>query len=107
LPAWAGTLALHWLDNRQLSRIARLSAHVGLNRFDWITRADDLAAPTIVFHGSVERSASMGIAAQLRDRRLAQVRLERFDADHAMAWNSDPERWRKLVATELSDLVGR
>lgn len=43
LPAWTGALAVPWLDNRHLSRVMGLGAPVGLGRFDWITRADELA----------------------------------------------------------------
>ncbi|WP_306893539.1 alpha/beta hydrolase family protein [Agromyces albus] len=106
LPAWTGALAVPWLDNRQLSRITGLSATVGLRRFDWITRADELAAPTLILHGCADTSASIGVAARLRDRRPDLVQLERFDADHTMTWNSDPERWRASVTTLLDEHVG-
>ncbi|GAA1817756.1 alpha/beta hydrolase family protein [Agromyces neolithicus] len=107
LPAWTGALAVPWLDNRQLSRIIGLRAPVGLRRFDWITRADELAAPTLILHGSADTSASIGVAARLRDRRSDLVQLERFDADHTLTWNSDPERWRASVSAVLDELVGR
>ena len=107
LPAWTGALAVPWLDNRQLSRVTGLDAPVGLRRFDWITRADELAAPTLILHGSADTSAPIGVAARLRDRRPDLVQLERFDADHTMTWNSDPERWRASVTTVLDEHVGR
>lgn len=107
LPPWTGALAVPWLDNRQLSRITGLTAPVGLRRFDWIARADELATPTLILHGSADTSAPIGVAAHLRDRRSDLVQLERFDADHTMTWNSDPERWRATVATELEDHLGR
>ncbi|WP_235933771.1 alpha/beta hydrolase family protein [Agromyces humi] len=106
LPAWTGALAVPWLDNRQLSRITGLGTPVGLRRFDWITRANELTAPTLILHGSADTSAPIGVAAHLRDRRPDLVQLERFDADHTMTWNSDPERWRAAVATALADCVG-
>lgn len=107
LPSWTGALAVPWLDNRQMSRITGLDAPVGLRRFDWITRADELAAPTLILHGSADTSAPIGVAARLQDRRPDLVRLERFDADHTMTWNSDPERWRASVTAMLNDHVGR
>jgi pimeloyl-ACP methyl ester carboxylesterase len=107
LPAWTGALAVPWLDNRQLSRVTGLSAPVRLRRFDWITRADELAAPTLILHGSADTSAPIGVSERLRDRRPDLVQLERFDADHTMTWNSNPERWRASVATALDDHVGR
>lgn len=107
LPAWTGALAVPWLDNRPLSRITGLGAPVGLRRFDWITRADELAAPTLILHGSADTSASIGVAARLRDLRPDVVRLECFDADHTLTWNSDPERWRATVMTVLDNHAGR
>lgn len=107
LPAWTGALAVPWLDNRQLSRIIGLGAPVGLRCFDWVSRAEELAAPTLILHGSADTSSSIGVAARLRDRRPDLVHLERFDADHTMTWNSDPERWRASVITALGDHLGR
>ncbi|GGJ76596.1 alpha/beta hydrolase family protein [Agromyces bauzanensis] len=107
LPSWTGALAVPWLDNRQLSRVTGLDAPVGLRSFDWITRADELATPTLILHGSADTSAPIGVAARLRDRRPDLVQLERFDADHTMTWNSDPERWRATVATVLAEHIGR
>lgn len=107
LPAWAGALAVPWLDNQQLSRITGLGAAVGLRRFDWITRAPELAAPTLILHGSADTSASIGVATRLRDRRPDLVQLERFDADHTMTWNSDPGRWRASVTNVLDEHVSR
>lgn len=107
LPAWTCALAVPWLDNRPLSRITGLGAPVGLRRFDWITRADELSAPTLILHGSADTSASIRVAARLRDRRPDLVQLERFDADHTMTWNSDAERWRATVAALLDRHVRR
>jgi pimeloyl-ACP methyl ester carboxylesterase len=107
LPAWTGALARPWLDNRQLSRVAGLDAPVGLGRFDWIARADELAAPTLILHGSADVSAPIEVAARLRDRRPDLVQLERFDADHTMTWNSNPERWRASVIAFLDAHVRR
>ncbi|WP_241843106.1 alpha/beta hydrolase family protein [Agromyces albus] len=107
LPAWTGGLAVPWLDSRQLSRITGLGAPVGLRHFDWITRADELAAPTLILHGSADTSASIGVAERLRDRRPDLIQLERFDADHTMTWNSDAERWRATVVTMLDDHIER
>ena len=106
LPAWTGALAVPWLDNRKMSRVAGLDAPVGLRRFNWITRADELAAPTLILHGSADTSAPIGVAARLRDRRPDLVQLERFDADHTMTWNSDPEQWRASVIAALEKHVG-
>ncbi|WP_026378317.1 alpha/beta hydrolase family protein [Agromyces italicus] len=107
LPAWTGALAVPWLDNRYLSRILGLDVPVGLRRFDWITRADELAVPTLLLHGSADTSAPMGLAERLHELRPDLVRLEIFDANHSMTWNADSERWRASVGTMLDDHIGR
>jgi len=38
----------------------------------------------------------------LRDARPGLVELETFDADHTLCWNTDPDRWQKIVTTWLS-----
>lgn len=106
LPAWTGALALPWLDNGLLSCITGLAAPVGLPRFDWITRAKELTAPTLILHGSADTSAPIGVASRLRDRRPDLVQLERFDANHSMTWNSNPEHWRAAVAMVLDSVAG-
>ncbi len=103
LPAWTGALAVPWLDHRQLSRIAGLAAPVGLRRFDWITRTDDLTAPTLILHGSADASSPIEVATRLRDLQPDLVHLEPFDADHTMTWNADPEYWRESVTSALDE----
>ncbi|NYG20022.1 dienelactone hydrolase [Agromyces hippuratus] len=107
LPAWTGVLAVPWLDHRRLARIAGLAASVGLRRFDWITRTDDLTAPMLILHGSADASSPIEVATRLQHLRPDLVHLEPFDADHTMTWNADPKRWRVSVASALDECVGR
>lgn len=41
----------------------------------------------------------------IQDQRPDIVTLEGFDADHTLAWNSDPERWRAVVSGWLTSQV--
>ena len=107
LPAWTGALAAPWLDHRRLSRIAGLAAPVGLRRFDWIMRTDDLTAPMFILHGCADASSPIEVATRLQRLRPDLVHLEPFDADHTMTWNADPERWRLSVTSALDECVGR
>ena len=104
LPAWTGALAIPWLDCQLLSRVSGLGSPVGLRRFDWIARADELAVPILILHGSTDTSAPIAVSTRLRDLRPDLVRLESFDADHTMTWNSDPDHWRASVASWLSSM---
>ena len=86
-----------WLGCWPLARVTGLRSPVGLRRFDWIARADELAVPTLILDGSVDTSAPIEEAARLRDLRPDLVQLEIFDADHTMTRNSDRGRWSTSV----------
>ncbi|WP_235496869.1 alpha/beta fold hydrolase [Leifsonia sp. Root4] len=105
LPAWAGALAAPWLDNWLLARVTGLGDSVKLRRFDWIARADELALPTLILHGSTDTSTPISVSARLRDLRPDVVHLEKFDAGHTMTWNEAPARWRATVMSSLEDEI--
>ncbi|WP_233198419.1 alpha/beta hydrolase [Cryobacterium sp. Y50] len=102
LPAWTGGLALPWLSLRPLARMIGLANPVGLRRFDWIARADELTVPILILHGTLDTSSPFGLSTQLRALRPDSVELEAFDADHTMSWNSDRERWRGRLSVWLA-----
>lgn len=102
LPAAAGHLAVPWLSTGPLARMLGLPAPIPLRSFDWITRAAELATPTLVLHGTRDSSAPIRLSQALQDRRVDIVTLETFDADHTLAWNTDPERWRAVVSGWLT-----
>lgn len=101
LPASAGHLAVPWLCVGSLVWILGLPEPVPLSQYDWIARADDLATPTLVLHGTRDGSAPIRLSQALADRRPDLVTLEAFDADHTLAWNANPERWRSVVSAWL------
>lgn len=101
LPGVAGHLAVPWLSTGPLASMLGLPEPVPLRQFDWITRAAELTTPTLILHGARDSSAPIRLSQALRDRRSDLVTLETFDADHTLAWNSDPERWRSAVTAWL------
>jgi pimeloyl-ACP methyl ester carboxylesterase len=101
LPAAAGLLAVPWLAIGPLASMVGLPGPIPLGRFDWITRASDLATTTLILHGTRDSSAPFRLSRALRDRRSDLVTLETFGADHTLAWNSDPQRWRAVVTAWL------
>ena len=105
LPAWTGALATPWLDSRLLARLIGLANPIGLRSFDWLARADELAVPILIVHGVHDMSSPFALAARLRGLRPDTVKLERFEADHTMSWNSDRERWRTEVSSWLKLLA--
>jgi pimeloyl-ACP methyl ester carboxylesterase len=102
LPALAGLLAVPWLTAGPLARMLGLPESIPLRQFDWITHTAELTTPTLILHGMRDSSAPIRLSQALRDQRHDIVTLETFDAEHTLAWNSDPERWRSAVTTWLS-----
>lgn len=101
LPAAAGLLAIPWLAIGPLASMLGLPESIPFRQFDWITRTAKLTTPTLILHGMRDSSAPIPLSQALRDRRPDLVALETFDADHTLAWNTDPERWRSAVTARL------
>lgn len=101
LPPAAGLLAVPWLTLGPFASVVGLSESTPLRQFDWITRAAELTTPTLIFHGTRDSSAPIRLSQALQDQRPDLVTLETFDADHTLAWNSDPERWSSAVTAWL------
>lgn len=102
-PAAAGLLAVPWPAVVPLARTLGLPAPIPLRQFNWIERAAQLTTPTLILHGARDNSAPIRLSQALRDRRADLVTLETFDADHTLAWNTDPERWHECVAVWLKN----
>ncbi|MGC5224926.1 alpha/beta hydrolase family protein [Micromonospora sp. DT81.3] len=101
LPSWVGILARPWLRRRALAAVVGLDGPIPLDRFNWIERAVDLSVPTLILHGSDDRSAPIALSRRLAALRPDTVRLETFASDHTMPWNSDPQRWQSVVGDWL------
>lgn len=98
LPASSGLLAVPWLSAGLLASMVGLPAPVPLRQFDWIAHAVEITTRTLILHGTRDSSAPIRLSQALRDQRPDLVKLEAFDADHTLPWNSDPERWISVVA---------
>jgi len=106
-PASLAILALPWLTSRQLARATGLSEPVPLREFNWLTRANELAVPVLLLHGTQDTSTPFTASATLARLRPDLVTLVPFAADHAMEWNVDPERWRRSVKNWLESQLDR
>lgn len=105
LPVAAGLLAIPWLSAAPLARMVGLPEPVPLSQYDWIARADKLTTPTLILHGTNDSSAPVRLSQELLDQRPDLVTLEAFDADHTLAWNFKPERWRSVVSWWLASVL--
>ena len=103
LPPWSARLAYPWLTHPMLSRVTGLARALDLDALDWTPRGK-LAVPMLILQGSADQSTPWQVAAQLADG-TPHVTLELFDADHTMAWNSDPARWCSVTNDWLANLL--
>ena len=103
LPRSVGLFAVPWLTVGPLARLLGLSSRVPIRELDRVGRAEDLAAPTLILHGTRDDSVPISSSRALAKRRSDLVQLESFDAGHTLAWNSDTDRWRVTVSAWLSD----
>lgn len=104
LPSSVGVLAFPWLTRQELSRMVGLPWVIPLRRMNWIERADELAVPTLVLHGTKDDSVPFVNAHELSQQRPDLVALEEFNAGHTLNWNSDPSRWSSVVSHFLKSL---
>ena len=98
----AGVLAIPWLTVGTYASMVGLPEPVPLRQFDWTTRTAELTTPTLILHGTGDSSAPIRLSHALRDQRPDLATLATFDADHTLAWNSDPERWQTVVTEWLA-----
>ncbi len=65
---------------------------------DYVSRADGLAAPILVLHGTADPSVPIDSSRELSSRRPDLVTLVEFEgAKHVQSWNSDRERYEEVV----------
>lgn len=103
LPSWSAHLAYPWLTHRLLARTIGLDRALDLDALDW-TRPGRLKIPLLILQGSADTSTPWLLAADVAETN-PMVRLELYDADHTLSWNSDPERWRAGTAEWLAKLL--
>ena len=107
VPSLLGGCAIPWLTIRPLARIIGLPTTVPLRSFDWIERANDLAVPVLILHGTGDSFVPLRLSQELEARRSSLVEVVSFEAGHTLAWNSDPSRWHRVVADWLTRQIAQ
>ncbi len=101
LPPQAGVFSRPWLQWGALARAIGLRSSLPLARFNWIDRAATLSVPTLILCGVKDTSSPPATAFRLAQLGPDGIHLETFGADHTLGWNSDTERWSRLVREHL------
>ena len=78
---------------------------VDFDKLNYLKRADELAAPILLFQGSEDLSVPETLSAQFKEARPDLVEYHPFDgAVHVGSWNLDPKRYEDAVHTFLARL---
>lgn len=102
LPEPVGRLGQTVLSHRSAWRLAGTEAPVDLDRLDWVTRAAELAHPTLLIHSDDDEFVPSGPSRRLADARPDLVTyVDVPGARHTKEWNVDPEAWDAAVAAFL------
>ncbi|MCH8199299.1 MAG: alpha/beta fold hydrolase [Chloroflexi bacterium] len=82
--------------------ITSLRFDVDWDALDYVSRADELSVPILLFHGDGDKSVPQRTSEALAEARPDLVTHEAFDgAAHVKSWNADPERYEEAVAAFL------
>lgn len=85
---------------------ARFRFDVDWQALDYLSRADELDTPILLFHGDADKTVPVETSDALAIARPDLVEYERFpDARHVGAWNTDPERYEDAVQDFLAAVL--
>ena len=89
-------------------RLVGLKHPLDLRRLDWVTRAAELRLPVLVVHSDADEFVPNAASLALGRARPDVVRVEPWDQGrHTKEWNTDPERWERVVGEFVADALGR
>lgn len=98
LPTHVGSLARGMMARRWVHRLVGVRESVDLAKTDWVRRADELRLPMLVIHSADDEFVPVGPSRALAQVRPDLVQFEEWHvARHCKEWNTDPERWERLV----------
>ncbi len=88
-----------WLTERRVD--------IDFEATDYAARVDDLDVPTLIVHGSEDGTNPLAASEELAETAPeGMVRLEVFEgAEHVWSWNSDPQRYDRLLAEHLRSVT--
>jgi len=74
---------------------------------DYVSRVDDLDVPTLIIHGTADETNPIEASEEFAATAPAGVvRLEEIDgAAHVWAWNTDRERFERVLAEHLQQVL--
>jgi pimeloyl-ACP methyl ester carboxylesterase len=85
-------------------RIAGFRYDVSWGELDYLRDAGGLKAPVLLIHGQADEKVPFSTSESLAQKLPGSAQLEAFPkAQHVGAWNSDPERYERVVREFLTN----
>ncbi len=79
-------------------RLVGVHEGVDLAKTDWVRRGAELRHPVLLIHSADDEFVPCGPSRELAEARPDLVTFEEWHvARHCTEWNTDPERWERLV----------
>lgn len=98
LPKGVGSLSRSMMGRRWGKRLVGVHESVDVAQTDWVRRADELRHPILLIHSADDEFVPVGPSRQLALHRPDLVTYEEWRvARHCKEWNTDPQRWERLV----------
>ncbi|GAB3590058.1 alpha/beta fold hydrolase [Angustibacter peucedani] len=89
-------------------RLVGLEHPLDLRRLDWVSRAAELRLPILLIHSDADEFVPNGPSLALGRARPDLVRVEPWRAGrHTKEWNTDPERWDRVVTRFVREQLAR
>ena len=104
LPGLIAALALRALQAPGISSLLGAPEPLAFDDLAWTTTT----VPTLLLHSAGDRTASYADSVAFRDRNSGLVTLPDLPpTPHALEWNTDPERFARLVCDWIDQLAAR
>ncbi|KGN33278.1 hypothetical protein N802_14645 [Knoellia sinensis KCTC 19936] len=98
LPRTVGALSRLMMGRRWGKRFVGVHEAVDVAQTDWVARAEELRHPILLIHSADDEFVPVGPSRQLAQHRPDLVTFEEWRvARHCKEWNTDPQRWDRLV----------
>ena len=84
--------------------VAELRYGIDSDDYDWLSDADQMAAPTLIFQGGLDTTVDQSVARELAAAMGSTATLvEQPDAQHVGSWNVDPAAYDAAIEVFLDD----
>lgn len=105
LPELVTRVGLSLLGAKASCWITGLGQPLDLAALNWVARAADLKTPTLILHGTEDKSTPATVSKQLANLRPDLVQLVSFDVPgHSLEWNGATEEWEASVTHFLKSI---